>query len=108
MIKFKTGDIFLTHENIIVKITNINEELLAESVFNKAITVEIIRTGEELNIAHAFLNTWGIKYLGTNEQAARVLYESTNKDVMYEKSAAMLYQYRNHFINVPGLKRQDD
>lgn len=79
MIKFQPGDIYYTHDDMFIKIVNVNNELLAYSLFNKSITVQCLNTGDEINLSYNHLDTWGIKYLGRNEGAAWVLYGSNLK-----------------------------
>lgn len=79
LLKMTTGDIFLTHDGLYIKIVAVNEELISHSYHNKAITVERLDTKEELNLSYAHLDTWGVKYLGRNEGTAWVLYGTNLK-----------------------------
>jgi len=86
MIKFKTGDIFMTDNGDILQITSINKELVAMSVYNKAVSVQWLYKGgdvgmttvvnAEIHIPYAAIEDWNCKYLGQNLGAAQVLYGS--------------------------------
>lgn len=89
MHKFKTGDIFVNDAGDILQITNINEKLVALSVYNKAVTIQwLYRNGDvgmtrvvnaEINIPYAAIEDWNCKYLGRNLGVAQVLYGSNMK-----------------------------
>lgn len=92
MKKYNTGDIFLTNSGDILQITSINKELVALSVYNKAITVQwLYRTGgigmtavvnvvnNEINIPYAALEDWNCKYLGQNLKSVWILYGNNLK-----------------------------
>lgn len=70
-----TNQLYLDTEGNVIQITNVNQYLCAMSVRNKAITVEILATKEELIISLEQLQAMAIKYLGNNPEAACILYE---------------------------------
>lgn len=82
--KYLTGAVWLTNTNDLFKITDVNKELMAMSVYNKGITIEFIRGTmaecmvdfgwKELHVSIQFFEDREARYIGDNDQVAQVLY----------------------------------
>jgi len=89
MLKIETGYIYLTLCGDIFKITNINKELFAMSIYNKCITVEFLygtmadyrkqKDWGEAHVGYKFFEDHEAKCIGTNDKSAWILYGSNLK-----------------------------
>lgn len=89
MYTFKTGDYYLSNCGDIFKITDVNQELMRMSVYNRGITIEYVygtteevmrgKSYSELHVNIQHFENCEAKCLGASDGVVQVLYGSNLK-----------------------------